>query len=239
MLPNLSMGVSTLKVRQSNGVILTFSNARGALIVRAHELVEAGIGEAEFTIDGEVLQIGTAPRQEECIDQSEEPEAIDAEYLEADAEPTPEGIETDTRAPAVGPQEAALIAADLLASATKLHNELLDSAAKRAADQAASMAALENAQVQRQLAGAKKLQDFVGGMTATLAQERLAAFRIKGHETQLAEQAAAKEYAKQLAIAEANKPSPAMIFAELAVSFAANLARNSAANFNEMNNPKD
>jgi len=240
MLPNSPMDFSTLKVRQSNGATLTFGPmSRDSLVVRANELVVAGLVDAEFFLDGELLDLATLPTEEHS-DLNEDPETIDAEYLEADPDRAHSPAPPETRAPPLDPREAGAIAENLLASATKLHNDLLDSAARRTAEQAATMAALEEAQVQRQLATAKKLQDFVGGMNATLAQERLAAFQIKSHELQLAEQAAAKEYAKQLAIAEANKPSPVMILAELAVSFTANLARNSAANFTEMNsNPKD
>ena len=135
-------------------------------------------------------------------------------------------------------EESATLANNLLRNATEMAEKILDGAAARASKQAKDMADLQAEQTKNTLLHGAQLQTFVGNMNTTMAEERIAAFRLQSAESRCQQERAQQEYARQLAIAEANKPNGLMLLAELAASFAGHYARNAAANYHVMNPPR-
>ena len=249
------MAVEELVVTINDQPVFRFMGSRTLLLTRATELAKAGLGNQRFFIGGAELLFDTesntvrpAPADHEARAPSQhathisEPEVLDVEVVNDEVSETPQQRRTaraddldDPRAreETLEFKDAVAISKDLLTKTVNLHERMLDRAAER------SMKMLEgvSAQTQRALKNAVDHQEFVGAMNARLAEERLAAFRIRSAEEAQERREAAREYERQRAIAEASRPTPAMMLTEVAMSFAGHFAANAAHNFAVMNQP--
>ena len=150
--------------------------------------------------------------------------------------------------------DAASLGERIIRSAAELSDQILDRASQRgseALERIASMqerqAELQAAQAQASLTQAVQVQQWIGGLTATVAEERLQLAQIGTAERKMAEKQALEAAARdvQLAritaerdihLAQINRPTTGGILLELAIAFAGQYAQNAAQNFAEMNN---
>ncbi len=152
--------------------------------------------------------------------------------------------------------EASRLSEQFLRNAVTLSERMIDRAAERGLDALERLAAMQEKQAEAQQRQAETLfaqgaevQKFVGALVATVAEERLAAVRIRSSDKQMLDAEALRVASRdvQLAkinaerdihLAQINRPSPVGALLEFAAAFAGQYAQNAAANFAEMNDFK-
>ncbi|GEM_PF-5565307 len=150
-------------------------------------------------------------------------------------------------------EDAGLLSERMLRAAAEISDQMLDRASRRGADALERIAAMQERQAELQARHAKTtlsqavdVQQWVGGLTATISEERLKLAQIQTSEDRLARKQALESVARdvQLAkitaerdihLAQINRPSTGGVLIELAVAFAGQYAHNAAANFAHMN----
>jgi len=143
-------------------------------------------------------------------------------------------------------RESAEISARLISEAVQLQNAILDSASERALKMSDRLAALQLDQTEKQLKRGAQIQDFVGTIIATAAEERLAAFKVTTAEQTLADAEVRQIHAHKLglaqieaqrdvSLAQLNRPSGMAIAVEVLMTFASLYMQGAAANFQGMN----
>ena len=221
---------------------LRFTGPRQMLVLRANELYEAGGRRFHYTLDGEPFTPAAARDDATPLATSEEG-VIDCEAVEVPAPSAPRHVEPRPSAPQEAHEsdrvltlaDAARLSNELLEKAAAIRESMLDRAASRTEHQFEVMSKHQAEQARRQMDEAAKLQTFVSNMNAKLAEERVSAFQFSQSQAALERAEERREYMRQLALAEANRPSAGLVLTELLVGFAGHFAANAQHNFAVMN----
>lgn len=255
---------SVLKVEFSGGELLTYGpGPRAALMDRARGLVDSGASRARYFIDGELLDLSRyAPDAGLRPDSEPAPFQARVEGVEAGArerhadEVSAEELDQALGGAPLSLDDAARLSEQFLRNAVTLSERMIDRAAERGLEALERLAAMQEKQAEAQQRQAETLfaqgaevQKFVGALVATVAEERLAAVRIRSSDKQMLEAEALRVASRdvQLAkinaerdihLAQINRPSAVGALLEFAAVFAAQYAQNAAVNFAEMNDFK-
>lgn len=227
---------------ETGGAVMRFEAPRQMLMLRASELYQAGGRRFIYKLDGEVITPPGANENNQTVEPLEDG-AIDCEAVEVDAvavsrnehrsPSTPKKVLESDRVLTLA--DAARLSNELLEKAAAIRESMLDRAASRTEQQFEVMSRHQAEQARRQMDEAAKLQTFVSSMNAKLAEERVSAFQFSQSQQALDRAEQQREYMRQLALAEANRPSVGLVLTELLVGFAGHFATNAQRNFAVMN----
>ena len=114
-------------------------------------------------------------------------------------------------------------------------DEILAKSQRRTLEHDAALAQIQAAQTENTLKQSARLQEFISGMNATIAEERVALFKIRASEQEIADRQATIEEARQRAMLAASRPSAAQLATDFIAAFAVRYAENASTNYAVMN----